>query len=62
LEFACGLDHYGAKWEEAKNEPRDSGVSTYKPNGPVVPYLYVDAWARLHHDFERNRGYPRRQD
>jgi hypothetical protein len=41
------------KRENAKIERRDTGVSAYKSNEPVMPNLYLDAGARLHHDFGR---------
>jgi hypothetical protein len=47
------------KRENAKIERRDTGVSAYKSNEPVMPNLYLDAGARLHHNFGQIRGYPR---
>jgi hypothetical protein len=50
------------KRENAKIGRRDTRVPAHESNEPVVPHLYVDARARLHHDFGQIRCYPRRED
>jgi hypothetical protein len=42
-----------AATEYAQIERRDTGVAAHESNEPAAPNLYVDAWARLRHDFGR---------
>jgi hypothetical protein len=50
------------KGENAKIEKQDTGIPPDKSYESFVSNLYVDAGARLRHDFGRISRYPRRED